>query len=229
MNHKNSSNLAVVLILCGSVVGSACGESKTLSDAGLGEDMNVDDAGDVLDGARDAENDATVTVDADGDGILVAVDCDDGDAAVGRTASAPCSSSCATGVRTCTDAVWAACDASTDCACPTAGATRTTACGNCGLQSQRCSDANVWEGVSPCLGEGECAPAAFEHDTTRCGDRARICDDACAWRPWTVTTPQGECEAPETRTPTGVTCGISEVPSVPPRVDHAHRVGFIPS
>jgi formylglycine-generating enzyme required for sulfatase activity len=95
--------------------------------------------------------------------------------------------------------------------CNTAGDMRSIACGNCGLLSQRCSAANVWEDVSSCLSEGECAPAATERDTSRCGDRSRICDDACAWRGWTVTTPQGECEAPETRTPTGLTCSLSEV------------------
>lgn len=95
-------------------------------------------------------------------------------------------------------------------ACATVGETRTAICGNCGLRSQRCSASNVWEDESPCLDEGECPAATYEHDTSRCGDRERICDDACTWRTWTVTTPQGDCDAGETRTPTGITCALSE-------------------
>lgn len=96
--------------------------------------------------------------------------------------------------------------------CASPGATRTATCGNCGLESQRCAETGVWERVSECLAEGECAIAAVERDTSRCGDRARICDDACAWRPWTVAVPQGECDVGETRAaPLGLTCTSGEI------------------
>jgi len=207
-----------MVLFCAAPWVAACGDSTIATDGGgLADIGTLDanfDAGEELDaGARDQGIDAPTLLDADDDGIPAAMDCDDTDAAVGATGSRTCASGCADGVELCADGIWAACDAPADCACPTAGATRTAACGNCGLESQRCSTGNLWESVSPCLGEGECAPAAFERDMSRCGDRARICDDACAWRPWTVTTPQGECEAPETRTPAGVTCGIAEVPA----------------
>ena len=96
-------------------------------------------------------------------------------------------------------------------ACTTEGATRSAECGNCGIQAQACMG-GAWTATSACTDERECAPGTSEHDTARCGDRTRVCDDICAWRAWTVTTPQGECEAPETRTPAGLACSVSEVP-----------------
>lgn len=94
-------------------------------------------------------------------------------------------------------------DAGTDAApetCGVDGATRTSSCGYCGLQSQRCNGSE-WTNVGPCIGEGECAPAAVEtRMTMTCAEEARICTDTCAWSPWDeVVPPSGECTQGERR------------------------------
>ena len=75
---------------------------------------------------------------------------------------------------------WSAPDAFAE-ACPTEGAMRTQACGNCGLGSQRCTE-GTWVSAGPCVGEGECAAGSLETRTTdTCAEEARICPDSCAW------------------------------------------------
>lgn len=83
--------------------------------------------------------------------------------------------------------------------CAEEGATRTRACGNCGLLSQTCV-AGGWTDDSECIGEGECAAGEVERETNgMCLDRARICMDSCAWGDWDESTPEGECTPGDTR------------------------------
>lgn len=156
-----------------------------------------DDAGRSDSGAasRDAGTDAGGDADGDGDGVPARVDCDDADPAVGASAERACSTECGGGMERCTDGVWTACDAPTDCACSTPGMMRLVGCERCGMQSQRCSDSMVWEAVSECLGQGECEVAAVEtRMTPRCGTEQRLCGSTCAWGAWSSVVADGECE-----------------------------------
>lgn len=91
-------------------------------------------------------------------------------------------------------------DAAVPEACGSEGMMRTAACGNCGLQSERC-EAGVWTSAGPCIGEGECAAATTEtRSSATCGTEARICDDMCRWSAWDEVTPgMGECSVGEER------------------------------
>ena len=134
------------------------------------------------------------SADGDGDGVVAALDCDDANASVGETAERACSSACSAGVERCTRGVWAACDAPTDCACSTPGMMRLASCARCGMRSERCGDAGLWEAVSDCLDQGECEVAAVEERmTTMCGTEQRLCGSSCAWGDWSSSVPDGEC------------------------------------
>ena len=174
--------------------GAGLADAGSALDAGDRDAATLDagggDAGDIDAGGRDAMAGA----DSDGDGVPVELDCDDGDASIGRIATRACTGACAPGTQSCADGTWSSCSAPGDCACPTTGLMRTVPCGRCGLASQRCGADLRWEMPSVCLDEQECFAAAIETDTARCGMRTRICDDTCHWRPWTVMTPAGECE-----------------------------------
>ncbi len=89
-------------------------------------------------------------------------------------------------------------DAGTDAGperCPTPGEMRVGPCGFCGMGTEQCSAAGVWEPVSACLGEGECGAGATETMALdRCGEQQRICLATCEWTDWETTTPVGECE-----------------------------------
>lgn len=79
--------------------------------------------------------------------------------------------------------------------CAEIGATRTVACGNCGLMSEECGADGRWAPASACLSEGFCEPGAVESESLpMCSARQRICDDACQWREWTTTIDPGECD-----------------------------------
>ncbi len=132
--------------------------------------------------------------DVDGDGILSSLDCNDSDPMVDSSATRACTSDCGEGNETCSNGIWSACSAPTDCDCTTPGATRIAVCGNCGMQSQTCTGGR-WTPGSACLNEGECAVGAVESMSTRgCGERQRICAASCSWGEWTQTVPNsGEC------------------------------------
>ena len=77
--------------------------------------------------------------------------------------------------------------------CSSNGEIRVTPCGNCGLESQTCTE-GFWQGDGRCLDEKECRPGAVEdRPTSMCGSESRVCDDQCVWRDWTTTSPDGEC------------------------------------
>ncbi len=148
----------------------------------------------------DTEPDGGGGVDVDGDGVPMAVDCDDDDETVGRDSVRSCTSECDVGTQTCTDGVWSACDASSECACDTPGMMRTVDCGRCGIASQRCGEDGMWEMPSTCFDEKDCFAGTIERDTSMCGERARICDDTCHWRDWETVVEPGECEPGDTGT-----------------------------
>jgi len=85
--------------------------------------------------------------------------------------------------------------------CEVEGATRTEACGSCGLHSQQCTS-GVWTAVGPCIGEGECAGGTLEtRSTATCAEETRICTSACSWSAWDETMPStGECAIGAMRT-----------------------------
>jgi len=91
-------------------------------------------------------------------------------------------------------------DASVDAApdpCSTEGETRVADCGRCGTRSERC-EGGVWIGASECLGQGECAVAAVDEQTTAmCVTQQRLCDATCSWGAWEDVTTGGECQPGE--------------------------------
>lgn len=162
---------------------------------------------DIDSGARP---DAQSGVDGDGDGVLREVDCDDADVNVGRTGSRSCASGCGEGTETCTDGVWSACDAPTDCAC-TGDGTQTIPCGRCGMQTQRCVGGE-WTNEGACTGEGVCTPGATDTGSEACGTcgtqmLTRTCTGNCAWGDWATT---GACMGGGICSP-----GQSEMQTVP--------------
>ena len=91
--------------------------------------------------------------------------------------------------------------------CGTESATRTAACGNCGLESQTCT-AGLWVGDGTCLSQGECSVGAVESRTAlMCQEERRICDDSCTWRDWSPVGDPGACLPGEIRSVEGGTCG----------------------
>jgi len=200
------SGLALVF---GVAVALGCGgEDGTPADAGVVGDGDAPDDGSVGGDATVDPDAGPSGVDADEDGVPSELDCDDDDASVGRDSTRSCTSDCDIGTQTCTDGVWSACDATTDCACDTPGMMRTIDCGRCGIAAQRCGDDGVWETPSECFDEKECFAGEIEREMEMCGLRSRICDDTCHWRDCEVMTPAGECEPGAVeRTTTGCPAG----------------------
>ena len=175
------------------VVLAACGGPEAVGDSGIDPsiDARVDPAGDAA--IPDAALDSGVD-DGDSDGVPSAMDCDDTDATVGASAERACTSACGGGMERCTTAVWAPCDAPTDCACATPGMMRLAPCARCGMQSERCNAEGRWEPASGCHDQGECEVAAVEtRMTDRCGMEQRLCQATCTWGGWSASEPDGEC------------------------------------
>lgn len=91
-------------------------------------------------------------------------------------------------------------DSGTDAAvvesCTTIGATRVGPCGTrCGMASQQCSTAMVWENTSACIMEGECSAGTSETRLTdRCAEETRLCTSTCTWSAWAMSMPErGTC------------------------------------
>lgn len=184
----------LVLVAVATHLMMACGGDAD-GDAGIdGGMIDASDAGDATPDAGPPEMDSG-PLDTDEDGTPDDVDCDPADAAVGATGSRSCDNACGAGTETCTDGVWAGCDAPTDCLCDTEGANRVADCGNCGMQSEQCTG-GVWVAQSMCLNQGECAPATVEMRTTDyCQVDQRLCSSECAWNDWSTIVPAGECRA----------------------------------
>jgi hypothetical protein len=190
-----------IAVLALVAVAGACGtEAPTVVDAG-----GLDASGGLVDAGLDAttaEDDASEPTsdagppDADGDGVRDDIDCAPDDPSIGATSARACTNECGSGMETCADGVWSACDAPTSCLCATPDATRITACGACGMQSQRCSD-GVWVNQGSCIGEGECTAGAVEmEDLSDCTHRERLCTAECTWTDWDSTRPpEAECSA----------------------------------
>lgn len=187
---------AAALLLC-----SACDSPMPDGDAGGADvDAGVADSGPRLGVDAGPDFDGGTLVDAgqadtDSDGVPDAVDCDPADDTVGTSASRACSGPCGSGDETCSDGVWAACDAPEDCVCDEEGAARVATCGMCGEQSQMCVG-GMWEAQSQCLNQGECVPATVEDRMDdMCGHDQRICQATCEWGEWSVLQSPGECRA----------------------------------
>ncbi len=100
----------------------------------------------------------------------------------------------------------AAADAPAPEACTMEGATRVADCGMCGSRSETCTG-GVWVGASECLGQGECAAAAVDEQTTAtCVTQQRLCGTTCAWGAWEDVTTGGECTPGEVRVVPRVGC-----------------------
>lgn len=83
------------------------------------------------------------------------------------------------------------------------GATRISACGFCGSQSEECGLDGTWMVTSACLSQGECAEGTPETETlAMCAQRQRLCLAGCSWGDWEMITMPGECEVGEMRTTT---------------------------
>ena len=141
-------------------------------------------------------------VDTDGDGIDVALDCDDFDFDVGRTLERTCAGECGSGVERCTDGVWSACDAPVSCDCEAGAAPRVVSCAMCGQQRQICVGGR-WVDDGACTA-GSCTPGARETGAAcgNCGVQSRECQADCTWGAW-MCAGEGECAAgsvePETQ------------------------------
>jgi hypothetical protein len=121
-------------------------------------------------------------VDSDGDTVPVELDCDDDDPTIGTVAEQLCTSACAEGLTRCTDGVWDACDAPTDCECNTGDPPRTIACAQCGMQTQSCVG-GAWTNDGVCMNQGACTPGDVEDlgACTNCGRSQRTCQADCTW------------------------------------------------
>lgn len=148
-------------------------------------------------------------LDADGDGVPAAEDCDDTDPAVGRSTERDCEGDCGSGIERCSDGVWGACDAPTgaDCDC-TPGHGQTVRCSMCGQQAQRCGEDGRWANEGTCTGMGECVAEVVGTETMPCGlcgegtqTRTRTCSDTCAWGDWSDWS---ECMGETAECPAGL-------------------------
>lgn len=83
----------------------------------------------------------------------------------------------------------------------TAGDTRTSICGMCGMVGQTCSSTGEWEDTSECLAQGECLEGSVEtRDMPLCALEQRVCTASCEWSDWEVVEPEGDCEPGQRRT-----------------------------
>ncbi len=107
--------------------------------------------------------------------------------------------------RTCTDgctwgtwSAWSACTNNGECE---PGDTHGAGCGNCGTQTQTCTDQCSWGSWSSCTNQGSCTPGDVDLQNQGCGNcgtqaRTRNCQDNCTWGSWTSwssCTNQGSC------------------------------------
>ncbi|NOY94211.1 MAG: hypothetical protein GXP55_23790 [Deltaproteobacteria bacterium] len=143
-------------------------------------------------------------VDADGDGVSAALDCDDSDPAVGDNVERVCSGTCGDGVEICTAGEWAACTAPTDCDCTAGTPARTIPCPRCGMQRQTCVG-GTWVDEGSCEGAGACDPGAMEAGTAcGCGTQQRTCTTACEWTDFVCV---GDCFCGDGSCNGAETCG----------------------
>lgn len=211
---------AARLAACALLVAGCPGEGGWSADGNLGADARLtfrdvggEGAADAAqldrgaaDGARDAARDAArdegppdqapspcdgPACDADGDSIPAAEDCDDHDAAVGRSATRACASACGTGVERCTAGQWLPCDAPTTCDCTAGTPDRKVGCGNCGELLQSCVNGQ-WVDVGSCAGEGVCSVGQIQAGSCD-GCSQQLCGDTCQWGPCTLR-PGAQCE-----------------------------------
>lgn len=136
--------------------------------------------------------------DADGDGILAELDCDDGDPAIGSETSRECTSACGVGVEQCLDGAWLPCTAPSECTCRESDPPRTVPCGMCGMQRQVCTGGE-WRDDGACMGAGECMPGDTRMGSGcggRCGTEQFMCTAACTWGP-AECLGEGACMAGE--------------------------------
>ncbi|MCC6876801.1 MAG: hypothetical protein IT378_21030 [Sandaracinaceae bacterium] len=146
--------------------------------------------------------DASV-LDADGDGVPAATDCDDSDSAIGTTATRACANACAIGNETCNMGMWGACTAPV-CTCDSAeeNMTRNVRCALCGTQAQRCLS-GAWTDEGDCTGQGTCEAGTRDPSggaSCTCGTMERTCDATCMWPDWSCVVPAGACMAGATDT-----------------------------
>lgn len=177
-----------------------CGEDAVMPGVDSGTfDAAGTDAGEPDSGSRSEDAGTDASPDYDRDGVPDAVDCEPMNAVFGSTSERSCSTLCGDGMETCTDGVWGACDAPTECLCSTEGATRIHPCGMCGEQGEACRG-GVWTATSVCTGEGECSAGDVEDRSMPdyCRLEQRLCGSECTWGSWVVVM-TGECRRGERR------------------------------
>ncbi len=134
-------------------------------------------------------------LDEDMDGVNAAADCDDTNGAIGRMAERVCTGPCGAGVEQCSDGVWGACSAPTECDCSDGDAPRTIACPGCGTQTQVCMG-GVWVDDGACETSGDgCNPGETRGGAPcgMCGMAQEICDLSCTWQEGSCEGESGEC------------------------------------
>lgn len=197
MSMKSTTVLAAACALASVIAG--CPASTAIDDTGSLSDTGDRDVGvammDAPSMSPDVPPDAPPTIDApadrDLDGIPDPQDCDPDVDTVGVMGERPCANLCGAGLERCSDGIWGACSAPTECLCDTPGATRVGTCGMCGMQGQRC-EGGRWMATSACLGEGECVAGTSERmELPYCEVHERLCGSTCNWLPWDVVTPMG--------------------------------------
>jgi hypothetical protein len=125
-------------------------------------------------------------------------------------ATAPCSTVCGQGQKTCTGGAWGECVGPEECCTP--GQTAEVDCGNCGKQQKTCGQEGVWDPAGPCAGEGLCAAGTSEELPcgSQCGKQIRICNPDCTWSEWGECTGSGMCAPGDKEQMECGNCGIQE-------------------